>query len=310
MSDRGLELVLTDEAKEFLIAKGYNPDYGARPLRRAIENLIENPLAEELLRGTFKGKEVVHVVVEGEEDAKKFKFIASTREEYESQAALVAVGGGDGDSDSAQADGKRIRSTRVANDELRASRSAVLSYSQLVSRYSPRRPQSSLPTLTVSPGRRSRMARRRARTRSTRTTKAGTRIGRTRKVSSRTPESQGEAQLAQRGQVAGEHRAEGPGHDQAAGADDPAGVGHGPARALDHAVLSLLFDDPGHEEDVVILADGDQDHEEEEAHGPVESAPGLWTAMQRVEDQVGQAQRRQVAEHDRRDQVEADPRPA
>ncbi len=47
MAERGMELVMTDEAKEFLIAKGYNPDYGARPLRRAIENLIENPLAEE-----------------------------------------------------------------------------------------------------------------------------------------------------------------------------------------------------------------------------------------------------------------------
>src|SRR3954464_12525849 len=42
MSDRGLELVLTDEAKDYLILKGYNPDYGARPLRRAIENMIEN----------------------------------------------------------------------------------------------------------------------------------------------------------------------------------------------------------------------------------------------------------------------------
>ncbi len=55
--DRGLELVLSDEAKDFLIIKGYNPDYGARPLRRAIENLIEDPLAEELLRGTFQGKD-------------------------------------------------------------------------------------------------------------------------------------------------------------------------------------------------------------------------------------------------------------
>ncbi len=47
MAERGMELVMTDEAKDFLILKGYNPDYGARPLRRAIENLIENPLAEE-----------------------------------------------------------------------------------------------------------------------------------------------------------------------------------------------------------------------------------------------------------------------
>jgi ATP-dependent Clp protease ATP-binding subunit ClpC len=110
MSDRGLELIMSEEAKDFLIAKGYNPDYGARPLRRAIENLIENPLAEDLLRGSFKGKEVVHVLVEGEDDAKRFKFIASTREEYESQAAQAAqaalVTVGVGDSDSAQADGK------------------------------------------------------------------------------------------------------------------------------------------------------------------------------------------------------------
>ena len=64
LADRGLELVLTDEAKEFLIDKGYNPDYGARPLRRAIENLIEDPLAEEILRGTFKGKDTITVIIE------------------------------------------------------------------------------------------------------------------------------------------------------------------------------------------------------------------------------------------------------
>ncbi|HZW32572.1 MAG TPA: hypothetical protein VFF52_17795, partial [Isosphaeraceae bacterium] len=78
---------------ELLITKGYNPDYGARPLRRAIENLIENPLAEELLRGSFQGKEVVQVLVEGEDDAKRFKFLATTKDEAEGQAAaLVGVG--------------------------------------------------------------------------------------------------------------------------------------------------------------------------------------------------------------------------
>ena len=57
MADRGLELVLSDEAKDYLISKGFNPDYGARPLRRSIENYIEDPLcAEEILRGTFKGR--------------------------------------------------------------------------------------------------------------------------------------------------------------------------------------------------------------------------------------------------------------
>src|SRR5262249_24548052 len=92
MSDRGLELVMSDEAKDFLIAKGYNPDYGARPLRRAIENLIENPLAEELLRGSFQGKAVVQVLVEGEDEAKRFKVLAATKEQTEGPAALVGVG--------------------------------------------------------------------------------------------------------------------------------------------------------------------------------------------------------------------------
>ncbi len=47
--DKGIELVLTDSAREFLIEKGYNPEYGARPLRRAISRYIEDPLAEYLL---------------------------------------------------------------------------------------------------------------------------------------------------------------------------------------------------------------------------------------------------------------------
>jgi len=63
LQTRGLELVLTDEAKEFIISKGYDPDFGARPLRRAIENLIEDHLSEELLRGSYKGKDRITVSV-------------------------------------------------------------------------------------------------------------------------------------------------------------------------------------------------------------------------------------------------------
>jgi ATP-dependent Clp protease ATP-binding subunit ClpC len=63
LTSQGLELVLTDEAKEFLINQGYNPDFGARPLRRAIENLIEDHLSEELLRGSYKGKRRITVSV-------------------------------------------------------------------------------------------------------------------------------------------------------------------------------------------------------------------------------------------------------
>ena len=52
---------MTDEAKEFLVTKGSNLDYGARPLRRALEQRIEDPLSEELLRGAFEGKDTIVV---------------------------------------------------------------------------------------------------------------------------------------------------------------------------------------------------------------------------------------------------------
>ncbi len=63
LESQGLQLVLTDEAKEFLIEKGYNPNFGARPLRRAIENLMEDHISEELLRGAYKGKNRINVSV-------------------------------------------------------------------------------------------------------------------------------------------------------------------------------------------------------------------------------------------------------
>jgi len=56
IAQRGITLELTPDAKGFIIDKGYNPDFGARPLRRAVENLIEDPLSEEILRGSFEGK--------------------------------------------------------------------------------------------------------------------------------------------------------------------------------------------------------------------------------------------------------------
>ena len=55
--------MLTDEAKKFLIKKGSDTDFGARPLRRAIENFVEDPLSEELLKGEFQGKDTITVEV-------------------------------------------------------------------------------------------------------------------------------------------------------------------------------------------------------------------------------------------------------
>lgn len=63
LSERGLKLFLSDEAKKLLIRKGSNTDFGARPLRRAIENFVEDPLSEELLKGEFQGKDTIVVDV-------------------------------------------------------------------------------------------------------------------------------------------------------------------------------------------------------------------------------------------------------
>jgi len=65
--EHGLKLELSDQAKEFLIEKGYNPEYGARPLRRAIEHYIEDPLSDGLLRGQFKEKDLIKIGVQDEE---------------------------------------------------------------------------------------------------------------------------------------------------------------------------------------------------------------------------------------------------
>jgi ATP-dependent Clp protease ATP-binding subunit ClpC len=61
LAERGLKLELTDEAKKFLIKKGSDTDFGARPLRRALENFIEDPVSEELLKGEFEGKDTIQV---------------------------------------------------------------------------------------------------------------------------------------------------------------------------------------------------------------------------------------------------------
>jgi ATP-dependent Clp protease ATP-binding subunit ClpC len=50
---QGMHLEVTDAAREVILSEGYDPTFGARPLKRAIQRLVENPLSRELLRGTF-----------------------------------------------------------------------------------------------------------------------------------------------------------------------------------------------------------------------------------------------------------------
>jgi len=90
LRDRGLELLLTADAEAYLIDKGFNPEYGARPLRRSIENLIEDPLSEDILSGKYKGCDTISVRVEGEGKDQALIFEPSKKGEE----ALAAVGGG------------------------------------------------------------------------------------------------------------------------------------------------------------------------------------------------------------------------
>ena len=87
LSERGLKLILDDAAKEWLIDKGSNLDFGARPLRRALENHIEDPLGEGLLKGDFAGQDTITVTVKEVGDTKHLNFVGSTSEEAELAAA-------------------------------------------------------------------------------------------------------------------------------------------------------------------------------------------------------------------------------
>jgi ATP-dependent Clp protease ATP-binding subunit ClpC len=82
LRERGFEIELTEESKEFIIKQGSNLDYGARPLRRAIEQRIEDPLSEELLRGAFEGKNtiVVDVFKDAEGKVTRLDFKGESRE--------------------------------------------------------------------------------------------------------------------------------------------------------------------------------------------------------------------------------------
>ncbi|HSZ56792.1 MAG TPA: ATP-dependent Clp protease ATP-binding subunit [Tepidisphaeraceae bacterium] len=92
LTDHGLKIDITEEAKDFLIDKGTNADFGARPLRRAIEQHVEDPLSEEILRGNFKGKDLIKITVKTEDDGNKHLYFeaVTTAAKDERQLANTA----------------------------------------------------------------------------------------------------------------------------------------------------------------------------------------------------------------------------
>ena len=72
LADKKFDIILKDGAKEFLARQGYDPTYGARPLKRAIARYIQDPLALKLLEGKFAPGDVIEVGVNGVGDQLEF----------------------------------------------------------------------------------------------------------------------------------------------------------------------------------------------------------------------------------------------
>jgi ATP-dependent Clp protease ATP-binding subunit ClpB len=67
LSDRKIGVSLSDAAKDFLVTEGYDPVYGARPLKRALQRRLLDPLARRVLEGAFREGDTVAVDVSGDE---------------------------------------------------------------------------------------------------------------------------------------------------------------------------------------------------------------------------------------------------
>ena len=74
LTDKDMKLETTDEARSLLGEKGFDPVFGARPLRRIIQDLVEDPLSEQLLRGEFTPGDTIIV------DAEDGRIVTHTRQ--------------------------------------------------------------------------------------------------------------------------------------------------------------------------------------------------------------------------------------
>jgi ATP-dependent Clp protease ATP-binding subunit ClpC len=72
MTSMGITVDLSEPAKEFLADKGYDPAFGARPLKRAVQKYVEDPLAEEILKGTFQAGAKIKVTRDKKTEDLKF----------------------------------------------------------------------------------------------------------------------------------------------------------------------------------------------------------------------------------------------
>ena len=89
LQNLGFSLELTAEAKEFIADKGYDAQFGARPLHRAIQKYLEDPLAEEILNHTVKEGDVL--VADLDKEAAKLKFSFQRKVEEQTGADAESV---------------------------------------------------------------------------------------------------------------------------------------------------------------------------------------------------------------------------
>ena len=80
LKNSDLEIVLSDEAKQYLATEGYNKEFGARPLRRSIQRLLEDPLSEELLQGKYKAGSTIIVSLNEEDEKLEFESVEAPNE--------------------------------------------------------------------------------------------------------------------------------------------------------------------------------------------------------------------------------------
>jgi len=99
IKSQGMELRISDECKDYIAKDGYNPTYGARPLRRSIQRLLEDALAEQVLLGNFKEGDIIETDLDGDTITFKKsgkKPAASKKEEVAAAGAGVGNGSSSG----------------------------------------------------------------------------------------------------------------------------------------------------------------------------------------------------------------------